>query len=144
MGTIISKSKCYDDNYETIKKYVAGIALYSNEAKILHTKSSCSIDSAYVSIKNNIAYAVCMTIHNCSKRNIMLLLNKKEIINIATSTQKGMFCKIVSIEKYNNLFKINIAIVRRIKSNDKRIKRKLADKEDRKIVRNMISGIINV
>jgi SsrA-binding protein len=117
-------------NYETQKKFEAGISLFGFEVKSLKEHQG-SINESYVELKGGEAYLVKAHIPPYQTNNTpddydayrprKLLLNKKEIAKLTGIETKGNLT-IIPISVYNSgrYIKIKIAIGRGKKKFDKR------------------------
>jgi len=111
--------------YEIIEKYSCGIILIGNEVKSIKNNKVSIVDT-YCYIKNGEMYVKNLNITTSEeKREIKLLLNKKEIRDIEKRMEKGL--TIVPYKIYTNdkgLIKLEIVIGRGKKLYDKKQKLK--------------------
>jgi SsrA-binding protein len=116
--------------YEIIEKYSCGIILIGNEVKSIKNNKVSIVDT-YCYIKNGEMYVRNLNITASEeKREIKLLLNKKEIKDIEKRMEKGL--AIVPYKIYTNdkgLIKLEIVIGRGKKLYDKRESLKKKDQE---------------
>jgi SsrA-binding protein len=116
--------------YEIIEKYSCGIILIGNEVKSIKNNKVSIVDT-YCYIKNGEMYVRNLNITASEeKREIKLLLNKKEIKDIEKRMEKGL--TIVPYKIYTNdkgLIKLEIVIGRGKKLYDKRESLKKKDQE---------------
>ena len=125
--------------YEIIEKYTCGVVLVGNEVKSIKN-GKVSIVDTYCYLKNDEMYVrnVNITLTE-EKRDIKILLNKKEIKDISKRLDKGL--TIVPYKIYTNdkgLIKMVIVIGRGKKLFDKRQTIKKRDQE-RDNLKNSIS-----
>jgi SsrA-binding protein len=117
-------------DYEILEKLEAGLDLYGHEVKSLRNKLG-SLKGARVVARGGEAYLVGATIPawqlaNAPKgfdaeRPRRLLLNKKEIVHIASAeSEKGLTIIPLSIYNKQRHLKLSLAIVRGKKVHDKR------------------------
>lgn len=109
--------------------FEAGISLFGTEIKSLRS-SHCSIDGAYVAIKNNEAYVYDMDIPVYTHGNIFnhepkrvrkLLLHKREIAKLAQKVQlKGYTIVVTRCYLKNGKAKLEIALGKGKNTIDKR------------------------
>lgn len=116
--------------YEIIEKYTCGLVLVGNEVKSIKN-GKVSIVDTYCYLKNDEMYVrnVNITLTE-EKRDIKILLNKKEIKDISKRLDKGL--TIVPYKIYTNdkgLIKMDIIIGRGKKLFDKRQTIKKRDQE---------------
>lgn len=116
--------------YEIIEKYSCGIILSGNEVKSIKDNKVSIVDT-YCYIKNCEMFVRNLNITTSEeKREIKLLLNKKEIKDIEKRMEKGL--TIVPYKIYTNdngLIKLEIVIGRGKKLYDKRETIKKRDQE---------------
>lgn len=128
-------------NYEILETYVAGIELFGFEVKSLKA-SQGSLEGAHVTVRGGEAFVIGMFIPpyqvaNTPKdydpyRNRKLLLQKKEIAELASVEQKSGLT-IVPLSVYNKgpKVKLDIATAKGKKKIDKReVLKKQASKRD--------------
>src|SRR3989338_321451 len=127
-------------NYETLKKYEAGIELLGTEVKSIRS-GQMSLEGSFVIVRGSEAYLINANIppyqaKNTPKdydplRNRRLLLTKKEIAELFGS-EKNKSLTIIPMKVYNKGKKINleIALVKGKKKRDKReaIKKREAER----------------
>lgn len=142
---IVCTNKKASFEYFILDKYEAGIKLTGTEIKSVRA-NKCSINDAYVIIKNNRPYLVNMhiakydngTIFNHDElRTRELLLHEHQIIKLATKVKlEGL--SIVALKAYfeGSLLKIEIALCKGKKLVDKRETIKERDSQ-RKIAKAM-------
>ena len=142
MPTLIDHKKAHF-NYEILEKYEAGIELYGFEVKSLK-KGQGSLDGAYVIVRGGEAFIVNMNVppyqeKNTPKgyeprRNRKLLMNRKEIAELASVETGGLTIVPISVYNKGPLVKVGIAIVRGKKKFDKResIKKRETDRSTRR------------
>lgn len=142
---IVCTNKKASFEYFILDKYEAGIKLTGTEIKSVRA-NKCSINDAYVIIKNNRPYIVNMhiakydngTIFNHDElRTRELLLHEHQIIKLATKVKlEGL--SIVALKAYfeGSLLKIEIALCKGKKLVDKRETIKERDSQ-RKIAKAM-------
>ncbi len=145
MMKIVCTNKKASFEYFILDKYEAGIKLTGTEIKSVRA-NKCSINDAYVIIKNNRPYLVNMhiakydngTIFNHDElRTRELLLHEHQIIKLATKVKlEGL--SIVALKAYfeGSLLKIEIALCKGKKLVDKRETIKERDSQ-RKIAKAM-------
>ncbi len=126
---IVCSNKKAGFEYFILDRYEAGIKLTGTEIKSVRA-GKCNINDAYVLVKNNKPYLVNMHIAKYEKGNIFnhdefrtreLLLHKHEAVKLATKVKlEGL--AIVALKTYfeGSLLKIEIALCRGKKLNDKR------------------------
>lgn len=126
---IVCSNKKAGFEYFILDRYEAGIKLTGTEIKSVRA-GKCNINDAYVLVKNNKPYLVNMHIAKYEKGNIFnhdefrtreLLLHKHEAVKLATKVKlEGL--AIVALKAYfeGALLKIEIALCRGKKLNDKR------------------------
>ena len=126
---IVCSNKKAGFEYFILDRYEAGIKLTGTEIKSVRA-GKCNINDAYVLVKNNKPYLVNMHIAKYEKGNIFnhdefrtreLLLHKHEAVKLATKVKlEGL--AIVALKAYfeGSLLKIEIALCRGKKLNDKR------------------------
>lgn len=116
--------------YEIIEKYTCGVVLVGNEVKSIKN-NKVSIADTYCYLKNNEMYVRNINITSTDeKRDIKILLNKKEIKDISKRLDKGL--TIVPYKIFTNdkgLIKMVIVIGRGKKLYDKRETIKKRDQE---------------
>ena len=131
---LLVRNKKLNLKYEILNTFVAGISLLGHEVKSLKTQNA-SMDGAYVLIKNqNDKYTIILRglsippyqAQNQSptyntERDRVLLLNKKEIIEIEREMNTaGVTIVPKSIGVERGKIKVAIALVRGKKKHDKR------------------------
>lgn len=135
-------------NYEILEKYEAGIELLGTEVKSVRG-GKMSLEGAFVVVRGGEAFLINANIppyqpNNAPKdydplRNKKLLLTKKEIVTLAGS-EKNKSLTIAPISVYNKgrKIKIEIALVKGKKKQDKRetIKKRETDREIRRTLKN--------
>jgi SsrA-binding protein len=125
--------------YEIIEKYTCGVVLVGNEVKSIKNNKVSIVDT-YCYLKNNEMYVRNINITSTDeKRDIKILLNKKEIKDISKRLDKGL--TIVPYKIFTNdkgLIKMVIVIGRGKKLYDKRETIKKRDQE-RDNLKNSIS-----
>jgi SsrA-binding protein len=125
--------------YEIIEKYTCGVVLVGNEVKSIKNNKVSIVDT-YCYLKNNEMYVRNINITSTDeKRDIKILLNKKEIMDISKRLDKGL--TIVPYKIFTNdkgLIKMVIVIGRGKKLYDKRETIKKRDQE-RDNLKNSIS-----
>lgn len=142
MGLIQNKKAYFD--YEILEKIEAGIELLGFEVKSLK-KGQGSLLGSHITIRGNEAYVINMEIPPYQvlntpkeydpKRNRKILLNKKEITELAEfEKQKGLTIIPLSVYNKGRKLKIEIAVVRGKKKYDKRetIKKRDSEREIRR------------
>jgi SsrA-binding protein len=116
--------------YEIIEKYTCGVVLVGNEVKSIKNNKVSIVDT-YCYLKNNEMYVRNINITSTDeKRDIKILLNKKEIKDISKRLDKGL--TIVPYKIFTNdkgLIKMVIVIGRGKKLYDKRETIKKRDQE---------------
>jgi len=116
--------------YEIIERYTCGVVLVGNEVKSIKN-NKVSIADTYCYLKNNEMYVRNINITSTDeKRDIKILLNKKEIKDISKRLDKGL--TIVPYKIFTNdkgLIKMVIVIGRGKKLYDKRETIKKRDQE---------------
>jgi len=116
--------------YEIIEKYICGVVLVGNEVKSIKNNKVSIVDT-YCYLKNNEMYVRNINITSTDeKRDIKILLNKKEIKDISKRLDKGL--TIVPYKIFTNdkgLIKMVIVIGRGKKLYDKRETIKKRDQE---------------
>ncbi len=126
-------------NYEILEKYTAGVELFGYEVKSLRAGQG-SLEGAHVTVRGGEAYVVGMFIppyqpSNTPEeydphRNRRLLLNKKEIAELADVEQKkGLTIVPLSVYNKGSKIKLDIASVKGKKKFDKRETLKKRDTE---------------
>ncbi len=116
------KNKKIGLKYEILKKYEAGIKLLGFEVKSIKNKKG-SLDGSHVSVRGGEAILFNSKIPPYqpdntptdydSKRNRILLLNKKEIFKLAElEKQKGLTIIPISMYNKSNKIKVEIGVVR--------------------------------
>ncbi len=143
MGNLIKNRKA-SYNYHIFDKIEAGISLTGQEAKALRSGKG-SLSGAFISLKNNQAYLLNLTIspyqpNNISKdynpqRERKLLLKKSEIKNlIGKVKEKGVTLIPLSIYTRKNFIKVEVGVVKGKKKYDKResIKKREIDRDIRR------------
>ncbi|HAS80753.1 MAG: SsrA-binding protein [Candidatus Nomurabacteria bacterium GW2011_GWE1_32_28] len=134
-------------NYEILEKYEAGIELFGIEVKSVRS-GQMSLEGAFVIVRGGEVFLINSNIppfqvNNTPKdydplRNRKLLLTKKEIL-ILISSEKNKSLTIVPISVYNKgrKIKVEIALVKGKKKQDKResIKKRDTDREIRREVK---------
>jgi len=123
-------NKKVEIEYEIIEKYTCGVVLVGNEVKSIKN-GKVSIVDTYCYLKNNEMYVRNINITSTDeKRDIKILLNKKEIKDISKRLDKGL--TIVPYKIFTNdkgLIKMVIVIGRGKKLYDKRETIKKRDQE---------------
>ncbi len=145
---LIQNKKAYFD-YEILEKIEAGIELLGFEVKSLK-KGQGSLLGAHITIRGNEAFVINMDIppyqiantpkEYDSKRNRKLLLNKKEIKELAEfEKQKGLTIIPLSVYNKGRKLKLDISVVRGKKKYDKRetIKKRDSEREIRKELKSL-------
>lgn len=126
---IICTNKRASFEYFILEKFEAGIKLTGTEIKSIRA-GKCNINDAYVILKNNRPYILNMHIAKYENGNIFnhdetrtreLLLHKHEAIKLATKIKLDGLA-VVATKAYfeGSLVKIEIALARGKKLNDKR------------------------
>lgn len=126
---VVSRNKKAGHDYFILEKLEAGIELYGTEIKSIRL-GKCSINEAYVEIKNGQAKIIGMHISKYKEGNIFnhdetrdrkLLLHKKEILKLQGKVQKESLT-IIPLEVYikHGLAKVEIALCQGKKNYDKR------------------------
>ncbi len=126
---VVSRNKKAGHDYFILEKLEAGIELYGTEIKSIRL-GKCSINEAYVEIKNEQAKIIGMHISKYKEGNIFnhdetrdrkLLLHKKEILKLQGKVQKESLT-IIPLEVYikHGLAKVEIALCQGKKNYDKR------------------------
>ena len=125
--------------YNLFEKYQAGLLLKGSEIKSIRA-GRVALDEAYVKLINQEAYLINAYFHPFSgsqkagidpKRTIKLLLNRNELITIASKLSKGMTIVPLAIYIKRNLAKLEIALAKSKKQYDRRdYLRKKAIKRD--------------
>ena len=136
-------------DYEILDRSEAGIELFGYEVKSVRAKHA-SLDGAHVTVRGGEAYLIGASITPLQpknapegfddRRNRRLLLNKKEIAELAArGEQRGL--TIVPISMYNKgrTIKVEIAVVRGKKQFDKRETLKKRE-SDRDVFRDLKGG----
>lgn len=117
-------------NYEIMERYEAGIELLGIEVKAIRAKHG-SLEGAHVTVRGGEAYLIGMTINpyqpnNTPKgyeatKNRRLLLTKKEIAFLANAeAKKGLTIVPISVYNKQRKLKVEIAVVVKKKTHDKR------------------------
>lgn len=131
MVVLISNKKAYFD-YEILEKFEAGIELFGNEVKSLKNKRG-TLDGSRVIIRGGEAFVVGLDIPpyqpknvfgNCeTQRTRRLLLRKKEIkYLIGKSNISGLTLAPLAIYNKGRLLKLQFALAKGLKKQDKREK----------------------
>lgn len=128
-------------NYEILERFDAGIELLGTEVKAVRAGRG-SLDGSHVTVRGGEAYLIGATIQpfqagNVPKgyegtRNRKLLLTKTEIAEIgAQESKKGLTIVPISVYNKGHKLKVEIAIVRGKKTQDKRetIKKREAERD---------------
>ena len=131
-------------NYEILEKYEAGIEMLGIEVKSVRT-GRMSLEGAFVVIRGGEAFLINANVppyqvNNTPKdydplRNKKLLLTKKEIIELADSgNNKSLTIVPMSVYNKNRKIKVQIALVKGKKKQDKResIKERETNREIRR------------
>ncbi|WP_081847834.1 SsrA-binding protein SmpB [Ureaplasma diversum] len=132
---IVSNKHAYR-NYSIIESFECGIELKGTEVKSI-SRANCSINEAYVQIKNMEAFIINMHVapffegnqfNHDPYRTRKLLLHKNEIIKLQHQAQ-ALRMTIVPIKIYwkNNKLKLVIALAKGKKLHDKREDLKIRD-----------------
>lgn len=143
MADLLQNKKAFF-NYEIMDKFDCGIELFGFEVKTLR-KNQGSIEGSHIIVRGGEAYLIGSSIPAIQPknapadfdplRNRRLLLNKKEISELAGIESKGNLT-IVPISVYNSgrYIKVKIAIGRGKKKFDKRetIKKRDSDRDVRR------------
>lgn len=126
--TLLLNKKAKRD-FQLLKYYQAGIVLSGAEVKSLRLKRG-SFNDSFVKIIGNEAFLINCQINPYSfadnknyepKATRKLLLNKKEILEIITATQKKNVTIVpLSFNLFNNKIKLNFAIAKGKKEFEKR------------------------
>ncbi|AJQ45650.1 single-stranded DNA-binding protein [Ureaplasma diversum] len=135
MKVIVSNKHAYR-NYSIIESFECGIELKGTEVKSI-SRANCSINEAYVQIKNMEAFIINMHVapffegnqfNHDPYRTRKLLLHKNEIIKLQHQAQ-ALRMTIVPIKIYwkNNKLKLVIALAKGKKLHDKREDLKIRD-----------------
>lgn len=138
---IVTINKKLRNYFEVIEKYEAGIILTGSEIKAIRT-SGIDISNSYVSFSYNALYLVNANIQTYGKasfdqhkplRKRKLLMHKKEIQKIQLKLKTESSTMIVTKIYFNkkSLLKLEIALVKSLKKQDKRQKEK--EKEYKKL-----------
>ena len=117
-------------NYEIMERYEAGIELLGIEVKAIRAKHG-SLEGSHVTVRGGEAYLIGMTINpyqpnNTPKgyeatKNRRLLLTKKEIAELAAQELKrGLTIVPISVYNKKRKLKVEIAVVVKKKTHDKR------------------------
>lgn len=128
---LIKNKKAYFD-YEILEKFEAGIELFGHEVKSLKNKRG-TLDGSRVIIRGGEAFVVGFDIPPYQPKNIpgdyetqrtrKLLLRKKEIkYLIGKSNVSGLTLAPLTIYNKGRLIKLDFAVVRGLKKQDKREK----------------------
>ena len=132
-------NKKVEFEYEIIEKYTCGVVLVGNEVKSIKNNKVSIVDT-YCYLKNNEMYVRNINITSTDeKRDIKILLNKKEIKDISKRLDKGL--TIVPYKIFTNdkgLIKMVIVIGRGKKLYDKRETIKKRDQERDNLKKNHI------
>ncbi len=128
-------------NYEILERYDAGIELLGTEVKAIRAGRG-SLEGSHVTVRGGEAYLIGATVQpyqtgNMPKdydatRNRRLLLTKSEITEIgAQESKKGLTIVPISVYNKGHKLKVEIAIVRGKKTQDKRetIKKREAERD---------------
>lgn len=128
MKLLAENKKAYK-NYEILERYEAGIVLLGSEVKSIKNRAFSFKDS-FILIEKGEAwlynfhispYANAYIPKYDPERKRKLLLNKKEIIKLATKVQeKGLTIVPLKVYIKNGLIKLEIALVRGLRKYDKR------------------------
>lgn len=127
---ILCTNKKATFKYSLLKKFEAGLSLHGWEVKSIKSGHG-QISESYITIKNNEAFLVnahlkiLSTTSDSSKINSKrarkLLLNKREIINLANEVKRNGHSLIpIKIYSKNSLIKLELAIGKGKKAHDKR------------------------
>ena len=136
-------------NYEILERYEAGIELLGIEVKAIRAKHG-SLEGAHVTVRGGEAYLIGMTINPYQPNNTpkgyeatanrRLLLTKKEIAELAAQElKKGLTIVPISVYNKKRKLKVDIAVVVKKKSHDKRETLKKRESE-RDIMRDIKSS----
>lgn len=128
---LIKNKKAYFD-YEILEKFEAGIELFGHEVKSLKNKRG-TLDGSRVIIRGGEAFVVGFDIPPYQPKNIpgnyetqrtrKLLLRKKEIkYLIGKSNVSGLTLAPLAVYNKGRLIKIEFAVVKGLKNQDKREK----------------------
>lgn len=126
---VVARNKKASHDYFILEKFEAGMQLFGTEIKSIRL-GKCSINEAYVDIKNGEVKIINMHISKYKEGNIFnhdetrekkLLLHKKEILKLQGKVQKESLT-IIPLEVYikHGLAKIEIALCQGKKNYDKR------------------------
>jgi len=134
--------------YALVEEYEAGIELFGYEVKSLRVKRG-SLDGARVTVRGGEVYLLNAHIpayqpknapeNYDSKRQRRLLLNKKEIAELAeVESQKGLTIVPLSVYNSGRNIKVRVATVRGKKKYDHRedIKKRDTDRDIRRTLKN--------
>ncbi|MFW0870853.1 MAG: SsrA-binding protein SmpB [Patescibacteria group bacterium] len=139
---VVARNKKLHHSYEVLDTYMAGISLLGDEAKSLQTNTP-SMDGAYITVQEEAGrytillrefhippYQVANSPSSNPRRDRILLLNKKEIIEIQKAVHnKGITLVPKAIGRANGKIKLELALVRGKKKHDKREDIKERDQE---------------
>ena len=133
---VLARNKQAKRNYEILEEYQAGISLLGSEIRSIRLRN-IAMDNAYVSIKGNVATlkGVNITEHKNTQTNIdplrdrQLLLHKSELRKIRKQKEEKGYSVIALSLGINNkgYAKIDIAVARGLKKQDKRENNKKKD-----------------
>lgn len=138
----IVKNRIIYTNYNIVREYNAGIVLQPCEVKYIN-RGSCSLAGSYCKITNLVVFLYKMYVRSTEYRLKMILLNKKEIININVYLNQGYVLIPMNIYKYNNLIKIKLMLAKYL-SNTKRKRDKIDKKQLYREIREEGPGIIRI
>ena len=131
-------------NYEILEKFEAGISLLGFEVKSVKEKNG-SLEGAHITVRGSEAFVINMYIPPYQSANTpkdydeyrlrKLLLTKKEIQDLSEKeAQKGLTIVPISVYNKGSKIKVQVAVVRGKKKQDKRqtIKKRDTDREIRR------------
>lgn len=119
MNILYCKNRKAFHDYEIIETYEAGIVLFGSEVKEIKNNKS-SLDGSFAIINDNVVKLLNFKMGNLENREIILLLNKKEIYNIQKELVKGYSLIPLVVYYKNNYIKLEIALCKGLKKFDKR------------------------
>jgi SsrA-binding protein len=119
MNILYCKNRKAFHDYEIIETYEAGIVLFGSEVKEIKNNKS-SLDGSFAIINDNVVKLLNFKMGNLENREIILLLNKKEIYNIQKELVKGYSLIPLVVYYTNNYIKLEIALCKGLKKFDKR------------------------
>jgi len=119
MNILYCKNRKAFHDYEIIETYEAGIVLFGSEVKEIKNNKS-SLDGSFAVIHDNVVKLLNFKMGNLENREIILLLNKKEIYNIQKELVKGYSLIPLVVYYKNNYIKLQVALCKGLKKFDKR------------------------